>query len=719
MNNHFEFEAGFEPERYELDESLPYHFELRRRDFFKTLGCGLVVLAFADDLTAQESGGGRRRPGGGRKPQEVSAWIHIGEDGTITVFSGKAEVGQNVRTSLTQVVAEELRASPSSIKVVLADTALTPFDAGTFGSRSTPDMIPQLRRVAATAREMLIDLATEALKAERASLEAQDGKIVVRDSSESISYGKLTHGRKLTQEVPEKPAVTPPEKWKILGHDLAKVNGRAYVTGEHKYTADMRLPEMLHGRVLRPSWFGAKLVSLDTKPAEGSTGVVVVHDGDFIGVAAPTEFEARQALVRIKAEWEPTPQISDKELFDYLKKDQREAAQGRGGSPMKSGSVEEGLKSADVTLKQTYTVAYIAHTPLEPRSAVAEWKDDKLTCWVGTQRPFGVRTELARAFSIPEDKVHVMTPDTGSGYGGKHTGEFAIEAARLARAARKPVKLVWTREEEFTWAYFRPAGVIDVSSGVKKDGTLTAWEFHNYNSGGSAIRTLYDVPNQHIEFHPVRSPLKQGSYRALAATANHFARETHMDELAHAVGMDPLEFRLKNCKDQRLRAVLEAAAKRFGWGGKSRSGHGFGIAGGSEKGSYLATCAEVAVDKSSGEVQVLRAVSAFECGPIVNPDLLKNQVEGAIVMGIGGALFEAIEFSHGKITNPHFSKYRLPRFSDAPQIEVVLLDRKDLGFTGAGETPIIGIAPAIGNAIFAATGVRLRSMPLAPKGVKA
>jgi isoquinoline 1-oxidoreductase len=322
-----------------------------------------------------------------------------------------------------------------------------------------------------------------------------------------------------------------------------------------------------------------------------------------------------------------------------------------------------------------------------------------------------VRGELASAFRIPENDVRVIVPDTGSGYGGKHSGEAAIEAARLARGAGKPVKLVWTREEEFSWAYFRPAGVIEISSGARKDGTLTAWECHNYNSGGSSLRTLYAVPNQVSEFHSTDSPLRQGSYRALAATANTFARETHMDELAQTLKLDPLEFRLKNLNDVRLRAVLEAAAKAFSWGKKPKANQGFGIAGGSEKGSYVATCAEVAIE--SGKVKVLRAVTAFECGAIVNPEHLKNQIEGSVVMGLGGALFEAIEFENGQIKNGRFSDYRVPRFSDTPQqVETVLVNRKDLPSAGAGETPIIAIAPAVGNAIFAASGKRLRSLPL-------
>jgi isoquinoline 1-oxidoreductase len=376
------------------------------------------------------------------------------------------------------------------------------------------------------------------------------------------------------------------------------------------------------------------------------------------------------------------------------------------------------LSGAAHHLEQTYTVAYIAHTPLEPRAAVAEWKDGNLTVWTGSQRPFGVQEELSAALHVSKDRVRVIVPDTGSAYGGKHTADAALEAARLARAANRPIKIVWTREEEFTWSYFRPAGVIEIKSGIAPDGKLTAWEFHNYNSGGSGIQTPYDVANQLIQFHPVNSPLRQGSYRGLAATANHFARESHIDELAHAAQIDPLEFRLKNLSDARLRAVFASAAKSFGWPQKkAQPGQGFGIGGGVEKGGYVATCAEINADKTSGEVRVVRVVTAFECGAIVNPDGLRNQVIGANIMGLGGALFESIEFADGKISNPHFAQYRVPRFRDIPQIEAILLDRKDLPPAGAGETPIVGLAPAIGNAIFDATGIRLRSLPMVPRGL--
>jgi isoquinoline 1-oxidoreductase len=476
---------------------------------------------------------------------------------------------------------------------------------------------------------------------------------------------------------------------------------------------------MLYGKVLRQPSFNATLVSADTKTAE-QMGATVVRDGNFVGVAAPSTQAAEAAIAAIHAEWKSEPQISNKELFDFLRKDATQGKDPSGdGDHYETGSVDQAMSSADHRLQQTYTVSYIAHVPLEPRAALANWDGDQLTVWTGTQRPFGVRGQLVEAFHLPEEKVRVLMPDTGSGYGGKHTGETAIEAARLARAAKRPVKVVWTREEEFSWAYFRPAGVIDVVSGVRGDGTITAWEFHNYNSGSAGIRTYYEVPNQRIVFHEVHSPLRQGSYRALAATANHFARESHMDELAHALKMDSLEFRLKNLKNERLRAVFEAAAKQFGWGKSKSPGQGFGMGGGYEKLGNIATFAEVNVDSKSGDVRVMRVVSAFECGAIVNPDNLRNQIEGSNVQGLGGALFEVIEFENGKILNGRLSQYRVPRFSDLPALETVLLDRKDIPSVGAGECPMIGLAPAIANAIFDATGVRLRALPLVPNGLKA
>jgi isoquinoline 1-oxidoreductase len=701
--------ADSELQQHEAIARLQHNFDLDRRDFFKLLGGGLLIGVAASHMVAQESGAGGRR----QIPKDLDSWLHISETGQVTAFTGKVEIGQNIRTSLAQQVAEELRVPFSSITLVMGDTDLTPYDMGTFGSRSTPQMGTQLRKVAASARAVLIQMAAERWQTQESNLTADAGSIRDTKSRRAISYADLTRGQKLTKVILDEPPVTPPEKWKDAGASAAKKDGHDFVTGAHKYPSDISLPGMLFGKVVRANAFHANLVSCDTSQAEKMSGVTVVHDGDFVGVAAPDRAMAERAATAISVQWNAPPQPSESELFEYLKTHERKEDD---EEPIVKGSVEQARAEAAKTLQQTYTVAYIAHVPLEPRAAVAEWKDGKLTVWTGTQRPFGVRTELASAFHIPEEQVRVIMPDMGSGYGGKHTGEAAVEAARLAKAAGKPVKLTWTREEEFTWAYFRPAGVIDIKSGVKADGTLVFWEHDNYNSGPSAMNTPYEVANQRIAFHPSDTPLRQGSYRSLAAAANHFARESHMDELAHELKINPLEFRLKNLKDERLRAVFQAAADRFGWGKeKSSPSRGFGIAGGVEKGGYVATCAEISINH--GEVKVVRVVEAFDCGAVVDPQGLKNQISGAVTQGLGGALFEAIHFENGRILNPHLADYRVPRFSDAPQIDVVLVDRKDQPSMGAGETPLVGIAPAVANAIFNATGIRLRSMPLLARGL--
>ena len=598
---------AIETERYELFETPSYKFHFDRRDFIKAFGAGIIFIVPLSRALAQQRGQGESGRGGNdRIPDDIGAWIHVDEDGGVTVFTGKVEMGQNIRTSLAQAVAEELHVPVAIIHLVMGDTDVTPFDMGTFGSLSTPTMAPRLRKAAAAAREMLIDLAAQQLSVEPASVTIVDARFVNHDKSKSLSLAEVAKGRKLVKVIPDNIATTPPKDWTIAGTSVTKVDARDFVTGRHQYASDIKREGMLYGKVVRPATFNATLVSVDTKAAEAIPGAKVVHDGNFIGVVAADQQTATKAANVIAVDWKSPGQPSNAELFDVLRKpasERRGGGEGGGGGGSRpQGSIADGLAAADKKLEQTYTVAYIAHAPLEPRAAVAEWKDDKLTVWTGTQRPFGVRSELAGAFHIAEDKVRVMVPDTGSGYGGKHTGECAIEAARLAKATGKPVKLVWTREEEFTWAYFRPAGVIDIKSGVKSDGTITAWEFHNYNSGNSGIQIKYDIPNNDIQFHPSNSPLRQGSYRGLAATANHFARETHIDELAHSLNMDPLAFRLKNLKDERMRGVLEAAAKAFGWGQtKPAAGHGFGISCGFEKNGYVATCAEIAIDKPSGK----------------------------------------------------------------------------------------------------------------------
>ena len=538
-----------EVERYELSERARYRFELERRDFMRVLGGGLVVVSALPSLFAQESGRGGQGRG---EPQDLAAWLHVDEQGHVTGYTGKTEIGQNVRTSLAQAIADELRVPLSSVSLVMADTDLVPYDAGTFGSQSTPRMGRQLSRAAATAREMLIDQAAARLQVDRATLTAKAGRVIA-PGGRSLSYGNLTKGQKLTGTVAAEPAVTPADRWTVRGVAQKKVDGRACVTGRHQYTPDLTRPGMLHGRVIRPDSYGATLVSVDDRRARAMAGITVVRDGDFLAVIAPNERVARRAALAVQAQWTPASgQPSSETVYEHLKKG---TSGGRAPSPFVAGDVS--AVTGARTFEASYRIPYIAHVPLEPRAAVAEWTDGKLTVWTGTQRPFGVRTELADAFHTPESSVRVIVPDTGSAYGGKHTGDAAIEAARLAKAAGRPVKLVWTRAEEFTWGYLRPAGVIDIKAVTDVRGRIVAWEFDNWNSGNAAIRTPYDVPNQRVTFHPSDSPLRQGSYRGLAATANHYAREMHMDEIARALKIDAVEFRLAHASDERLRAVSE------------------------------------------------------------------------------------------------------------------------------------------------------------------
>jgi nicotinate dehydrogenase subunit B len=681
------------------DRSLP-----EDREWFDVLPPGLVVVLPPEALDGQAwtaSGG---------------AWIHVGEDGTITAFTGKVDVGQDNRTALTQLVAEELRTTTGSVRLVMGDTDVCPWDAGTFASRSMADAGPVLAAAAAGARDHLLHLAAERLEVDASDLEVAGGRVVVRGSDRGVEFGELVRGRRRVETVQGRPSTSPAPRWRTAGTAQPNLQARVAVTGERRFPTDVSRPGMLHGRVLRPPAYGATLREVDVSDAQAIPGVTVVSEGGIVGVAAPDPVTAERAVEAIHADWHATPQPREADLDNHLRS-HPVRRRGWGGEMREEwGDVDTALAEARVRLDRTYSTAYIQHVPLETRVAVAEWEGDRLTVWTGTQQPFGVREELAEELGVAEERVRVIVPPTGTGFGGKHSGEVAVEAALLARATGRPVKVRWSRQEEFTWSYFRPAAVIDVRSAATGDGRLAAWEFTNINSGAAGIGLPYDAPNVRIRHQPAEGPLPQGSYRALAATANAFARESHLDELAHELGLDPLELRLRNLSDDRLSDVLRAASERAGWTDREALGDGLGmgLALGFEKEGRVATVAEVRVGPN-GQVEVVRLVTAYDCGAVVNPDNLRNQIEGATIMGIGGALFERVLFEDGRILNASLKEYRVPRFADAPQIDVMVIDRKDEPPAGAGETPLIAVAPAIANAIFAATGSRIRSMPLAVK----
>ena len=694
-------------------ERVDYDFGLSRRSFVKVLGAGLLIAAAAPALAQEERA--RRGGFGGAGASKVAARIHFGKDGSITVLTGKVEGGQGARAELSQAAAEELGVPVTALQLLMADTAAVPDDGGTFGSMSTPRTVPAVRRGAAAARNLLAEFAAQQWKVDRATVVMREGKMFDATGKQSLTYADLAGNpdaaTRFEQAIPSDVELTPVKDWKALGTPAPRPNARDIVTGAHQYPSDIVRPGMLYGKVLRPPALGAKATSVEVAPAKALPDVVVVQDDQFIGVAAPNSSLAETALGKISdtAKWETPPQPSSDELFDYLEQN------ADGGVPANPFAAElAGAKS----LRQTYHVPYIQHAPLEPRAAVAEWADGRLTVWTGSQNPFAVRGELARAFHLPPESVRVVIPDFGGGFGGKHSGECAVEAARLARAAGKPVSLRWSREEEFTWAYFRPAAVIQAEASLDAQGKLATWHFININSGPSAVDTPYAVGKKNCHFIQSKPPLRQASYRALAATANNFAREVFMDQAATLADIDPLAFRLAhlgNGQNERLRAVLEKAVKEFDWAARVNRKNpdvGVGLACGAEKGSYVAACAEIQIDRQAGKFKVSRVCQVFDCGKILNPANLLSQVQGAVIMGLGAALREAVQFEHGRITTASFRKYQVPRFDDVPELDIHLLDRPDVPSAGAGETPIIAIAPAVANAVFQATGKSVHALPV-------
>lgn len=697
------------------------------RHWFDLLGDGLVVV-----WSPPVPGGARSARGS--RGRQVAAWLHVSSSGIVTAFTGKVDIGQDNKTALRLLVAEELGVPLENVRVVQGDTDVCPWDPGTFGSRSMPDAGESLRRAAAGARQILIRRAAVGWEADPATLTIRDGVVSGGQAGTSAACGELVAGLRQVEVLTAEPPLKEPARWELAGHGGHYADRDDAVTGARGFVSDLTLPGMLYGAVLRPPAPGATLRGLDGRAAQAMPGVRVVRDGAFAGVTAPDLMTARRAVAALAAEWDQVPSspTGTEETAAYLRA-HPVAAQGWGGAVDEAqGEPEAALSRAAVTLRATYIAPYIAHVPLETRCAIALWEaDDRLTVWSGCNTPFPLRGQLAEAFGIPDEDVRVLVPHTGGGFGGKH-GEEGLEAARLARAAGAAVKVHWSRAEEFRAGYVRPMAVMDVAAGLSADGTLLVWDFLDVNAGANGFAFPYKTAHRRLRYAPAATLLPQGPYRALSATANTFARESAIDELAHLAGADPVEFRLRVLDDERLAAVLRAAASRFGWPGTGEgiaggidaatgsgagpgasAGRGAGVAIGLEKGGRVATCAE-AVVTADGDVRVSRIVTAYECGAIVNPDTVTAQVEGGTVMALGGALFEQLTLDHGRLASDRLSDYRVPRFSDIPPIEVALVDRPDLPPAGAGETPLIAVAPAIAGAIFAATGRRLRSLPLTP-----
>jgi nicotinate dehydrogenase subunit B len=696
-----------------------------RRDFLKRVAGGIVVIAVLHDtrMFAAEGDAAPKAAARPRLPTDFNAFVRIGEDGRVTCYTGKIEMGQGPITSLPQMVAEEMDVPLDSVDIIMGDTDLCPYDQGTWGSLTTRVFGPVLRAAAAEAKAVLLLLASENLKIPQAQLVAKDGVIFDKDHPDRrITYGQLTKGQKIERHLDVKPTLKDVSQFTISGKSVLRRDAREKVTGQARYAGDIRPPGLLHAKILRPPAHGAKLKSVDLTPARQIAGVQVVQDGDLVAVLHEFPDVAEDALAKVKAEWDlPPASYDDRTIFDHLV-----SAAPRATVPAQGGDLEEGKRLSVRQIDTTYLNSYVAHAPIETHTATATIEDGKLTVWASTQNPFGARDEIARAIGFPSEKVRVITPFVGGGFGGKGVNYQAIEVARLTKALGRPVQVMWSREEEFFYDTFRPAAVVKIKSGTDAAGKLTLWDFDVFCAGDRGAAHFYAIPNHRTSSHgtfagpPGLHPFGIGAWRAPGNNTNSFARESQIDMMAAAAGIDPVEFRLKNLSDPRMIRVLKAVADRFGWTpAKLPSKRGYGVACGIDAGTYVASIAEVAVDATTGNVQVKRVVCAQDMGVVINPEGATIQMEGCITMGLGYTLREEIHFKDGKILDTNFDTYDIPRFSWLPKMETVIVKADEIPPQGGGEPAIVVMGALIANAIYDATGARLLQLPMTPARVKA
>jgi len=690
---------------------------MKRRDFLKATGAFGLFVSFPLSAALQEHA---ERPG---YPKDFNAYFRIGPDGRVGCFVGKVEMGQGAMTALAMLAAEELDVPLERVDMLMGDTDLCPWDQGTWGSLSVWQFGPVLRGAAAEARAVLLQLASERLGAPVERLQVQAGIVSVTGApARRVGYGELVQGKRIERHLADV-KVKPVAQFTQVGKDAPRKDGRAKVTGAAKFAADILPPGTLQACVLRPPAHGARLLAVDTSEAEKLPGVRVLRDGDLVAVLHARPDGAREALGRVKATYQPSPStLNDQTIFEHLLKAAPPARE-----LVARGSLPTGEALAVQRLESTYLNGYVAHAPMEPHTAVAQWDKGRMTVWASTQAPFLLKGQLVQALGLKPREVRVITPYLGGGFGGKGGCPPALEAARLARLAGVPVQVTWSRREEFFLDTFRPAAVVKVRAGLDRGGRIAFWEHHVIAAGDQEAQSVYDLPHQRIQSSggwmggnpPGLHPFAIGAWRAPAANTNVHASESHMDALAALAKVDPLEFRLKHLKNPRMVGVLQAAAKAFGWTPKAGpSGRGFGVACADHRDTLVAAMAEVAVDRTTGEVQVKRVVVAQDMGVVVNPDGARQQVEGCVTMGLGYALSEEVRFKSGQVLDENFDTYRIPRFAQVPKIQTILIDNPGLPAQGGGEPAIVVMGALIANAIHDAVGIRLLQLPMTPERVK-
>jgi nicotinate dehydrogenase subunit B len=580
-----------------------------------------------------------------------------------------------------------------------------------------------LRQAGAEARSVLMDLASKKLKTPMKKLAVENGIIWdMRNKGKRISYAELVQGKRIERRVTQPVAVKKPSEFKFMGKSMIRRDSMDKVTGKAKFSGDIRVPGMIYAKILRPPAHGAKLSQVDVSEAKQVEGVKIIQDGDLIAALHPHPDAAAAALKKIKATYlKPESGLNENTIFDHLLKVAPSGEPIAGGGDLKTGE-----QQATGIIDETYLDGYVAHAPMEPHAAIAAIEGDRITVWSSSQTPFPAKKEVTEALGIQADRVRIISPFVGGGFGGKSRNLQVVEAARLAKLSGKPVQVAWSREEEFFYDSFRPAAVVKIRSGLDEKGMISFWDYHVYFAGQRGADQFYNIPNHSTQVHgagwagsPGSHPFATGAWRAPGNNTNTFARESQIDIMAAKVRMDPVAFRLRHLADGKMRRMMEAAADKFGWKEAiAPSGRGFGVACGIDAGTYVVTMAEVAVDKKTGNVQVKRVLCTQDMGLAVNPEGAAIQMEGCVTMGLGYALSETIHFKGGEILDTNFDTYNIPRFSWLPRIETLILDNRESPPQGGGEPAIVTMGGVLANAIYDAVGVRMRRMPMTPERIK-
>lgn len=669
-------------------------------------------------------------------PTDVDSYLAVNSDGTISLATGKVEFGQGIQTGFMQLVAEELSVPFESIKIVMGKTDRVPYDGATVGSGSTRRTGITIRKAAAEMREWLKEIGAEALEVTVADVEAAGGAITVSsDPTKTVTYANLATAKRAVREVSDDTVLKDPAEYTIVGQSIPRVDVPLKVNGEIKYGYDAVTDGFVHGKIVRPPALGATLVDIDFSAAEAMPGVVgTFRDGDFAGLAATRRDQAEAALAAVKATWsEVNTGNTSENIHDLIVSTADEGAV----QEDEPGDPDSILSTATTKFEATFIAPYVSHSPIEPKAALVEITPEQVNVWTSTQTPFGVQQSVAQVLGRPLEEVVVDPLMSGGAFGSKAAVVAEIEAARLAQGLDMPVRIQWTRQEEFQFGQFRPASKGNIAAALDADGKLAAWKYDLYSAGyfpegaenpspcagnaGMSITDIYALEQTKSTWYQGHSPLPPYFWRGNGTAYTNWAIESSLDELAELAGIDPVSFRRPLlAQNPRMEAVMDAVVDLSGWTpGVGSTGAGMGLALGFADGTWVGEVAKVAVDEATGAITVTDFWVVVDCGLVINPEAVRHQVEGSVILSLSPTLREAITFENGKVTNASWGTYRPITIADVPSIMVGFVEDKTQPMQGIGEPAVAPVPGAVANAVYDAIGIRLREMPFTSSQVLA